>query len=163
MGFHLGTEGRLEFQQVIGNVEQKKGYLGLREQQEPRREHGEGERCLGAVGGRRVRAVQAAGLECLDGRALCTVFRGRCCHHFCLTGEETGLRKLKHLPNITQLVRAHGEREKRLGKQTGNSLRCHSKEFNFISQAKVLTIPGQGSGSFGKGTMKLCIMIHCRQ
>lgn len=74
MGFHLGTGGRLEFQQVIGNVEQKKGYLGLREQQEPRREHGEGERCLGTVGGRRVRAIQAAGLECLDGPALCTVF-----------------------------------------------------------------------------------------
>ena len=34
MGFRLGTEGRIEFQQVIGNVEQKKGYLGLREQQD---------------------------------------------------------------------------------------------------------------------------------
>lgn len=34
MGFRLGTEGRIEFQQVTGNVEQKKGYLGLREQQD---------------------------------------------------------------------------------------------------------------------------------
>lgn len=70
MGFRLGTEGRLEFQQVIGNVEQKKGYLGLREQQEPKRARGEGEHCLGTVGGRKVSAVQAAGPECLDGRAL---------------------------------------------------------------------------------------------
>ena len=60
-------------------------------------------------------------------------------------------------------MRAHEEWEKRLGKQTGNSLRCHSKEFNFISQAKVLMIPGQGNGSFGKGTVKLCIMMHYRQ
>ena len=73
----------------------------------------------------------------------------------CLTGEKTGSRKSKHLSNILQLVRAHGDWEKRLGKQTGNSLRCHSKEFNLIRQAKVLTIPGQGSGAFGKGTMKL--------
>lgn len=51
-------------------MEQKKGYLGLREQQEPRRERGEGECCLGTVGGRRVSVVQAAGPECLDGQAL---------------------------------------------------------------------------------------------
>lgn len=70
MGFRLGTEGRIEFQQVIGNVEQTKGYLGLREQEEPRCERGEGERRLGMVGGRRVGAVRAAGPECLDGRAL---------------------------------------------------------------------------------------------
>ena len=39
MGFHLGIEGRIEFQQVTGNVEHKE----VREQHEQRRESGKGQ------------------------------------------------------------------------------------------------------------------------
>lgn len=100
----------------------------------------------------------------MDGTLRAALCSGRCCHHFCLTGEKMGLKAKAFVQHPTACEGSRGMGEE-AGQKTGNEKPEDAtvRNSNLIRQAKVLTIPGQGSGAFGEGNDRNCIMMHCRQ